>query len=436
MKQLNLDQKKAESTGLSTALPSPEMVHTEKTADLTELIRSGKVTREELDAAIKQMDREQYRKKLLKRHTRAITLGKDGRWRTTIKKPDGTRQDIKKPTLAELEDFLIDFYDHEEDHKTVRDIFEDWIQKKEEYHEIKPASASRYWTDFKRFFTADDEFCKLEIIDITEADLEDFIKRQIVKNKLTRKTYAGLRILLMGIFKRARKLGLTDISICVFFEHIELSDSIFTRPVRKTDADEVFSEQEEQLLLTWLRENPSLLTLGVVLMFQTGLRVGELSTLKWDDIDLARMVITIRRTETSYSDTAGHRIIDVSEETKTEAGDRVVYLPETAKQTLRQILKLNPYGEWLFQYRNGRRMTGKAFRDQLYRGCDHVGIPRRSTHKIRKTYATVLIDGGATEKLIQRQLGHKDFSTTRRYYDRDRMSEQAKREEISRIVNM
>jgi len=37
-------------------------------------------------------------------------------------------------------------------------------------------------------------------------------------------------------------------------------------------------------------------------------------------------------------------------------------------------------------------------------------------HKIRKTYGTTLIDGGADEAFIKTQMGHSDIETTRKYY--------------------
>ena len=441
MKQLNIDPGTEKPTGFTTALPPVELSCIKDTCikdipDLTELIRSGKVTREGLSAAIEQMDKEQHRQEILSRHTQAIFQGKDGRWRTTLRKSDGTRQDLRKATRAELENYLVAFYDRSDDHKTARDVFMDWIREKEEFREIKGSSLARYKTDFRRFFTEDDEFCSIEMKDITEAHLERFIKRQIVKHGLTHKTYGGLRIILMGIFKRAKRDKLTSISITAFFGDLAIPDSIFARPANKTDAEEVFTDAEERRLLSWLREEPTLQKLGVVLMFQTGLRVGELSALKRSDIDISRMCITVRRTETSYDDPDGHRVIDVSEEAKTEAGNRVVYLPETAKSTFRQILQLNPLRKWLFSYENGRRMHGKVFNDQIHRACKAVGIPERSTHKIRKTYASALLDGAVNEKLVQKQMGHSDSSTTKRYYRRDRMTEADKLAEINRIVNM
>ena len=40
----------------------------------------------------------------------------------------------------------------------------------------------------------------------------------------------------------------------------------------------------------------------------------------------------------------------------------------------------------------------------------------RSMHKIRKTYATKLINNNVDEKIIMRQMGHTDISTTKQYY--------------------
>ena len=436
VEKLNNDLIKQKSTGLTTALQSMEAVQAENSVELTELIRSGRVTREELSAAIELMDKEKRRQEILSRHKQAVFQGKDGRWRTTVRKPDGSRQDIRKATRAELDSFLVDFYAHVDDHKTVRDIFKSWIHEKEAFREIKPSSLARYKTDFRRFFPEDDEFCKIEMMDITEADLEIFIKRKIFEHSLTHKTYGGLRILLMGIFKRAKRDRLTNISITSFFGDLSIPDSIFTRRNIKPDEEEVFTDEEERKLLSWLRSEPTLKKLGVVLMFQTGLRVGELSALKRSDIDISRMRITVRRTETSYDGPDGRRVIDVSDEAKTAAGNRVVYLPETAKWTLGQIVRLNPFREWLFSYEDGRRIHGKAFCDQIHRACKAVDIPERSTHKIRKTYASALLDGSVNEKLVQKQLGHSDIYTTKTYYRRDRMTEAEKLNEVSRIINM
>lgn len=81
-------------------------------------------------------------------------------------------------------------------------------------------------------------------------------------------------------------------------------------------------------------------------------------------------------------------------------------------------------------------MHGKVFNDQIHRACRAVGIPERSSHKIRKTYASALLDGNVNEKLLQKLLGHKDIYTTKRCYRRDRMTEADKLAEVNRIINL
>ncbi len=82
-------------------------------------------------------------------------------------------------------------------------------------------------------------------------------------------------------------------------------------------------------------------------------------------------------------------------------------------------------------------MRSKSFNDALKQACKKVGIQKRTTHKARKTYASTLIDAGVNAKIIQKQMGHKDFQTTKKYYDRDRTGDDYKRAEINRaIVNM
>ena len=48
--------------------------------------------------------------------------------------------------------------------------------------------------------------------------------------------------------------------------------------------------------------------------------------------------------------------------------------------------------------------------------CRCINIPHRSFHKIRKTYATTLIDAGVGENVIINQMGHTEILTTKRFY--------------------
>lgn len=64
-----------------------------------------------------------------------------------------------------------------------------------------------------------------------------------------------------------------------------------------------------------------------------------------------------------------------------------------------------------------------------------VGIPERNTHKIRKTYASILISEKVDERLITLQMGHTDISTTKGIYYFNRKSKDESKNIISSAIN-
>jgi len=63
------------------------------------------------------------------------------------------------------------------------------------------------------------------------------------------------------------------------------------------------------------------------------------------------------------------------------------------------------------------RLYGKCFRSTLKRLCKKCCIPFQSVHKIRKTYASLLFANNVDEKIVQRQMRHKDILTTLACYE-------------------
>lgn len=73
---------------------------------------------------------------------------------------------------------------------------------------------------------------------------------------------------------------------------------------------------------------------------------------------------------------------------------------------------INPFGEYLFEL-NGKRIRTYSFTSRLKSICKKLDISPKSLNKIRKTYATTLIDSGVEESLIISQMGHTDIDTTK-----------------------
>ena len=152
--------------------------------------------------------------------------------------------------------------------------------------------------------------------------------------------------------------------------------------------------------------------MAILLAFQTGMRVGEIVALQYSDIDIQGGYINVDKTEIRYKDIDGTYKREIRDNAKTEAGNRKVIISSDAVNTIKRIRKINPFGEYVFMH-EGRLVRGNSLTKRLKNICEHVDIPPRSMHKIRKTYATKLINNNVDEKIIMRQMGHTDIATTK-----------------------
>lgn len=352
------------------------------------------------------------REELLKQHPYKIWQGKDGKWYTYLPdegKKDGRRL-VKRGERTDLDNVIVEYWKKAE-RLVIKDIFEEWVSQKLAYGEIQKQTYDRYKTDFHRFFDNTD-ISKKDIRKITEDDLEIFIRNTIKNLELSNKSYSGLRLLIIGIFKYAKKRKYTGISITQFLGDLELPKKCFSKRIVK-DEESVFTDIEVEKISKYIVENKSLINLGIMLAFQTGVRVGELCTLKFSDIQNNKLCV--RRTEIRYRNAEGDYIYEVRESPKTEAGNRDIILNSEAQKTLKLIRRMNPFGEYMFM-KNGKRIKEKAFSVKIVKICRYVGIKERSMHKARKTYATKLINGGVDESLVIKQMGHTSIDCTKNYY--------------------
>lgn len=376
------------------------------------------------------------RKRFLEKHEFETWQGKNGLWYTYL--PDNVkgRRLIKRKTKESIDDEIVTYYKSKENEPTIKKVFNMWIDEKLRYGEIQKQSYDRYKTDFDRFFVNNQFFncfSDRKIKYISEDDLEEFIKVSIAKMNLTQKSYSGLRTIVNGIFKYAKKKKYSDISITNFMGDLDLSRRSFKKNIKNKE-NEVYQEYEIEKLTSYLRANSGdIRCQGLLLIFESGVRIGELCGLKPEDIH--DDYIHIQRTEIKYKDDSGKWVMDVRDYPKSEAGDRYIIISENAVKTIANIKFLRENGEYLFM-ENGKRIRSNGFRRKLERICNSIGIKYKSNHKIRKTYGTMLIDSGVDESIVAEQMGHVDITTTKKYYYFSNKSESRKREQINRAISV
>ena len=385
---------------------------------LNELLKNG-ILDKTVICEIEAMKNQEY----LKMHRYKIYQNKDGRWVTYL---PGRRR-IQRKNKEELESLVIEYYKQNEADPTIADIFKEWNERRVNLNKIKLSTATRFDQDFDKFFS---DFGKKRLSETSPNDISEFLEEQVAKYHLSRKAFANLKTLTKGIFKRAKKLGCFPYSVDMIFQDLDVSDADF-KPKIVDDAKEIFYDDELELITAYCKERADDLScLGVLLIFATGLRVGEVVTLKGTDI--LNGEIYVHRTETQFR-LNGKNYFEVSEYPKTPAGVRRVIVPDSYLWLL-DILKKSK--DYIFIGMHGKRMHTSQIRKRLYQICRNLEIPIRSPHKLRKTYGTILLDNHVDSKMIEKQMGHTDISTTELHYHRDRKRAQQKRDIINSIAEL
>lgn len=334
-------------------------------------------------------------------------------WYTHLPEKNGGLKKIKRKNYSDLEKDIYEFYKEKAYNPTIDDIFFEWLERKVTEENLLPQTGDRYKRQYQQLMS---EFGKQKIRNISELDIENFVVKSIHKYHLTAKATSNLRILLKGIFRLAKKKGLVSFSISFVLEDMDISRKAYTKVVREND-DLIFTDEEFQKIYRYVmenQENPR--ALGILLLFYTGMRPGELAALRWEDIDDS--FIHIKHMEEKFEKN-GKTVYRVRSMPKTEAGIRTIPIPDCALWIIK-LRKLHPSDEGYVFEANGKRLTIAAFDNYFRRMLQKIGVQQKSLSKIRKTYSSMLLDAKVEDSIVTHVMGHTDIKTTRTHYYKNR----------------
>lgn len=352
------------------------------------------------------------RKELLAKHPYRIWEGKDGKWRTYLPDKEKNRKLVKRNTEQSIEDVVVEYWKEQLENPTIREVFTEWNDRRLELKKISDSTHLRNEQIFNRHFS---EFGKRKIKSVDQEEIEEFLEEQIPEYNLTSKAFSNLKTITRGVLKRARKRKLIDFNVEELFQEMDVSDSDFHKVIHE-DYEEVFDEDEMPKIMEYLIDHPDMSNIAILLMFVTGARIGEVVALKHSDFD--GCTFKIRRTETRYKKD-GKYICEVKNFPKSHAGVRTAIIPHEYAWIAEKIRHINPFEEYIF-VKDGKRVSTHSVRMRLRRVCDKLKIYRKSPHKIRKTYGTILLDNHIDQQLIIGQMGHTNILCTENHYHRNR----------------
>jgi integrase len=224
---------------------------------------------------------------------------------------------------------------------------------------------------------------------------------------LSPRTVQYIHVTLHKAFKQAVNDGLVRRNAC---------EAVKPPQLHREEIKPLTSKQAKLLLKTIRGDRlETLYVLGIT----AGMRQSELLGLKWEDVDLERGTLQVRRTLAGLKN--GQPIF---ESPKTAKSKRSIQLSEKALEALKRHHELQVEEEqrltglWqdhglVFATRvgtpiNRRNLVTRSFKPLLSR----AGLPEIRFHDLRHTCATLMLCGGIHPKVVQELLGHTSVTIT------------------------
>lgn len=237
---------------------------------------------------------------------------------------------------------------------------------------------------------------------LTKSDIEIF-KNKLKQKNLSDGTVNNVLRLLSAILKQAKREHIITENLC---EDITLTH-------RKKKKIEVLTRSEQyKLEQVCLREKTGVLP---ILALYTGMRVGEISALKWSDVDLSEGLIYVCQTVqriTNYNG-AERRTALQFESPKSESSERIIALSPKMVAYLAKCKQCSS-SKYVVSCKGNvaePRVCQYRFKSLLKK----AGLEKINFHALRHTYATRCMEEGIDVKTLSQLMGHSTVTMTLRY---------------------
>ena len=248
---------------------------------------------------------------------------------------------------------------------------------------------------------------------IAECDVQQFVIDKCASG-LARKTVRDMVAVLKSIVKYGNKHGIFH------FEEWEIE--------YPTDTENkllpTLSLNHQRILMNHLIEQPTQQNIGVLLALCTGMRIGEVCALQWEDVDFTQRIITVRHTVGRIYNCELKTTERIHTSPKTKNSCREIPISKQLFQSLKTVRKQSqsPY----VVGPSTQSKEPRSYRDYFSRLLKRLNIPHLVFHGLRHTFATRCIESQCDYKTVSVILGHSNVATTLNLYVHPNLSQKKK----------
>ena len=172
----------------------------------------------------------------------------------------------------------------------------------------------------------------------------------------------------------------------------------------------ILSVLEQQSLVGCLQGQGDVFSFGILLALYTGMRIGEVCALHWEDISVETIRInkTMQRLKT---DTDKTEVMILPP--KTTSSDREIPIPQKLISTITERRMASGF---VLLQDNGKFIEPRLLQNRFMKIARTCGLTNAHFHTLRHTFATRCIEAGVDVKTLSEILGHSDVKTTLNKY--------------------
>lgn len=360
---------------------------------------------------------------------------KDGRWEARYaegRKPDGSikygycyarsyREARDKVSKAKIDCVANPFAPAAESKKRFQLFCDEWL--KIVHAKIKQSTYVKYMSILEKHIKP--FFGDLYPQFLSSAIIADFSRELLCAKQLSPKTVRDILALLSAVIKYTEK------------QNPKLSSIEIVYPKEKKAESRVLTREEQARLMSYLLADTDRCKFGVVLAFETGLRIGEICALRWRDISFSdgtvRVASTMQRLKNIENSPLCGKTAVVVSEPKSYASQRVIPLTDHIIQ-LCKCWRADDPSAFVLTGDAKSYIEPRALQYRLKRYAKECGLSDIHFHVLRHTFATRCVEAGFEIKSLSEILGHSSPKVTLERYVHSSLD--LKRENMNKLSSV